>query len=90
MVIIIIKLTWDKKQKLFVVRKLVEDKLAACVNLIPGITSIYEWKGKIETDSEVLLMIKTRTSRIEQLTNTVKANHPYEVCEVIAVPVNLI
>ena len=78
---------------------LVSNKLAACVNIIPGITSVYEWEGKIENDSEVLMMIKTRTSRIEELTEFVKSmfisacvrfltvciaeNHPYDVCEVI-------
>merc|ERR1719318_2515783 len=62
---------------------LVSGKLAACVNIIPGITSVYEWEGKIETDAEVLTMIKTRTSKIEELTEFVRKNHPYDVCEVI-------
>jgi periplasmic divalent cation tolerance protein len=69
-------------------RKLVENRLSACVNIIPSVLSIYEWKGKIETDSEVLMIIKTRTSRIEELTSFVKDNHPYEVCEVITFPVS--
>ena len=62
---------------------IVSNKLAACVNIIPGVTSVYEWEGKIENDSEVLMMIKTRSSRIEELTEFVKKNHPYDVCEVI-------
>jgi len=62
---------------------LVSGKLAACVNIIPGVVSVYEWEGKIENDEEVLMMIKTRTSRIEELTEFVKKNHPYDVCEVI-------
>ncbi|MBW04730.1 Protein CutA, partial [Eschrichtius robustus] len=61
--------------------------LAACVNLIPQITSIYEWKGKIEEDSEVLMMIKTRSSLVPALTDFVRSVHPYEVAEVIALPV---
>ena len=60
-----------------------EKKLAACVNVIPGIISVYEWEGKIENDEEVLMMIKTRTSRIPELTEYVKTNHPYDVAEVI-------
>ncbi|KAK8751666.1 hypothetical protein OTU49_009716 [Cherax quadricarinatus] len=63
---------------------LVKNKLAACVNIIPNIVSIYEWKEEINEDSEVLMMIKTRTSRLEEVTKFVRENHPYEVCEVIS------
>ncbi|XP_066907228.1 protein CutA homolog isoform X2 [Halyomorpha halys] len=63
---------------------IVSNKLAACVNIIPKITSVYEWKGEINEDSEVLMMIKTRTSKVSELTEFVKKNHPYEVCEVIS------
>ncbi|XP_037868919.1 protein CutA homolog [Bombyx mori] len=66
---------------------LVKNKLAACVNSIPGITSIYEWKNEINEDKETLLMIKTRTSQVDKLTEYVRSNHPYEVCEVISVPI---
>ncbi|CAG9773813.1 unnamed protein product [Ceutorhynchus assimilis] len=66
---------------------LVQGKLAACANIIPKITSIYEWENKINEDSEALMMIKTRTSKVDELTDFVKANHPYQVCEVIAVPI---
>ena len=62
---------------------LVSSKLAACVNIIPGVTSVYEWEGKIEKDSELILKIKTRTSRIPELTEFIKSKHPYDVCEVI-------
>ncbi|XP_060093628.1 protein CutA [Heteronotia binoei] len=68
-------------------RALVEKRLAACVNIVPQITSIYAWKGQIEEDSEVLLMIKTRSSRIPALAEFVRSVHPYEVAEVIAVPI---
>ncbi|XP_016920766.1 protein CutA homolog [Apis cerana] len=66
---------------------LVKNKLAACVNIIPGLTSVYEWKNEINEDSELLLMIKTRTDTIDALTKYVKENHPYEVCEVISLPI---
>lgn len=68
-------------------RKLVDRKLAACVNIIPGLTSIYEWEGKINEDQEILLMIKTRTARVDELSKFVRENHPYSVAEVISVPI---
>lgn len=67
---------------------LVDQKLAACVNIIPSVKSIYSWNGKIEQNEEVLMMIKTRSSLVEKLTESVKANHPYECPEVISVPIS--
>ncbi|KAL3825248.1 hypothetical protein ACJIZ3_021277 [Penstemon smallii] len=66
---------------------IVKERLAACVNRVPGVESVYEWKGEIQTDSEELLIIKTRESHLEALTQHVKANHEYEVPEVIALPI---
>ncbi|XP_046963190.1 protein CutA homolog [Vanessa cardui] len=66
---------------------LVKNKLAACVNIVPQVTSIYEWKDEINEDNEALLMIKTRTSLVDKLTEYVRSNHPYEVCEVISLPI---
>ncbi|CAL1272408.1 unnamed protein product [Larinioides sclopetarius] len=66
---------------------LVKEKLAGCVNIVPGVHSIYEWKGEIQKDSEVLMVIKSRTSRLDELTKYVRENHPYEVCEVISTPI---
>ncbi len=69
-------------------KHLVEEpqRLAACVNLLPGVTSIYSWKGKVEEDSEVLMIIKTRKALVPALTEEIKAKHPYEVPEVVAIP----
>ncbi|GAB4861335.1 hypothetical protein Ancab_036496 [Ancistrocladus abbreviatus] len=66
---------------------IVKERLAACVNRVPGIESVYEWKGEIQTDSEELLIIKTRESLLGSLTEHVKANHEYDLPEVIALPI---
>jgi periplasmic divalent cation tolerance protein len=66
---------------------LVEKKLAACVNRVPGLHSRYWWKGKIETAREELLLVKTQQRRLPALTRWVRQNHPYDLCEVLALPV---
>ena len=67
-------------------QQLVTAKLAACVNLIPQVQSVYMWEGALQTDSEVMLMVMTRQDLLVQLTEFVKQNHPYQVPEVIATP----
>jgi periplasmic divalent cation tolerance protein len=66
---------------------LVTEKLAACVNIIPGITSIYRWKGAIEQDAEQLLLIKTAAAGFQQLSARIRELHPYELPEIISVPI---
>ncbi|XP_055903808.1 protein CutA homolog [Eupeodes corollae] len=68
-------------------RSVVESNLAACVNIIPKVISIYMWEGKVQEDNECLLMVKTRTSRIKELTKFIRDNHPYSVAEVISLPI---
>ena len=68
-------------------RTLVEERLIACANLIPKIRSIYRWEGAIHDEPEVLLVMKTQTSLIDAVIARVKALHPYQVPEVLAVPV---
>lgn len=65
----------------------ISKKLAACVNIIPNLTSIYEWDGHVNEDSEVLLMIKTSTEKVDELSKFVRENHPYSVAEVISVKI---
>jgi periplasmic divalent cation tolerance protein len=64
---------------------LVAEQLAACVNIVPGITSFYRWKGAIETDMELLLIMKTTAAAYPQLQDRISALHPYELPEIIAV-----
>jgi len=70
---------------------LLEKKLIACCNMIGNtanpITSMYTWKDKVETDSEILMMIKSRTELLPEIVDAVKQNHPYDVPEVIALPI---
>ncbi|KAI1289266.1 Protein CutA -like protein [Halotydeus destructor] len=67
--------------------KIIQSKLAACVNILPKVKSVYQWKGKLVKDNESMLMIKSRISKLEQLTAFIRENHSYEVCEVISVPI---
>jgi periplasmic divalent cation tolerance protein len=66
---------------------LVGEKLAACVNRLPGISSTYRWQDAVTTDREELLLIKTTRARFEALRERLLALHPYELPELIAVPV---
>ena len=65
---------------------LVDERLAACVNAIPGVKSFYRWQGELEVDEEIQLVIKTRRGRFDELAAWIKANHPYEVPEIVAIP----
>jgi periplasmic divalent cation tolerance protein len=64
---------------------LVGERLAACVNVLPGVTSVYRWQGAVERAGEVLLLIKTATDRVPALSQRIVALHPYELPEVVAV-----
>jgi periplasmic divalent cation tolerance protein len=70
-----------------IARALVERGLAACVNVLPGVTSVYRWQGRIETEPEHLLVIKTTAEGFEPLRAALVSLHPYEVPEVVALPV---
>lgn len=68
-------------------RQLVEERLAACANLVGQIESIFHWKGEIQEEDEALLILKTRRSHFERLAARVEALHSYEVPEVVALPI---
>jgi len=63
-----------------------EERLAACVNQVPGIRSLYRWKGRVESDDEILLLIKTTTASFSRLEGTIQSLHPHELPEIIGVP----
>lgn len=66
----------------------VEEKLAACVNILPRVQSIYRWQGSVESAAEIPLLIKATTRNYPALEARIKALHPYEVPEIIALPVS--
>ena len=68
-------------------RMLVEEGLAACGNVLPAVRSIYKWQGKVHDDNEVMLLLKTRAEQLERLKLRILEVHPYEVPEVLAIPV---
>lgn len=66
---------------------LVAARLAGCVNVVPGVVSHYRWKGRIQKDAEALLIAKTSAESLPALKRWVEKNHPYEVAEVLSLPV---
>ena len=77
----------DRESGERIAHALVEERLAACVNLVPGLTSVYRWQGKVEKEAECLLIIKTGVSRFNVLKQRIKALHPGEMPEIIALPI---
>ena len=78
----------DAEQGKELARKLLNEKLVACVNVIPAVTSLYWWEGKISEDPESLLILKTTQHKVEALIKAVKAHHPYSVPEVISMAID--
>ena len=68
-------------------RALIDQRLAACVNIIPAVESVYVWRQKVESAKEVLLVIKTIPKRFPSLQRFVRAHHPYHIPEIIALPI---
>ena len=70
-----------------IAKQLVEEKLAACVNVLPKISSTYRWKGKVVHASEALLLVKTSSEKLDGLIARVKELHSYEIPEILALPI---
>ncbi|MFA5090682.1 MAG: divalent-cation tolerance protein CutA [Candidatus Omnitrophota bacterium] len=77
----------DKKEAGKIAAFLVEKKIAACVNIIPQIESVFRWEGKVEKSKEALLLIKSRADKLPRIFRMVKSLHSYEVPEIIALPI---
>jgi len=77
----------SKEQARKIANVLVKDRLAACVNIVNGVSSVYFWDGKIVEDDEFLMIIKSKSSLFDQLEHKIKEIHPYEVPEIISVEI---
>ena len=78
----------DEETALAIAEALVRERLAACVNLIPGMRSVYAWKGEVERGAEVVGIVKTRAGLAEKVRAALKARHPYETPIVLFIPVS--
>jgi len=78
---IVITTAGSREEAEDIARNLVDERLAACVNVVPGLTSIYRWKDEVETAAEVLLIIKTTAPRLEGIESALRRLHSYEVPE---------
>ena len=66
---------------------LVDARLAACINILPGMISVYRWQGSVERAEEVVMIVKTRASLAEQVRASVKATHPYDTPAILVIPI---
>ena len=79
--------TKDEDEGRKIARELVEGRLAACVSILKGVTSIFTWKGALDEVQECLLILKTRSDLVPELISRIKALHSYDVPEIIALPI---
>lgn len=86
--VVVLSTVPDQKSADKIAVALVKERLAACVNLMPGITSIYSWKQELKREPECLLIIKTTAGRFEALRRRLRALHPYQTPEILALPVS--
>ena len=77
----------SEEEAVKIANSLVEERLAACANIIPSIRSIYRWEGKVWDEREWMLIVKTQKERFEELEKRVKSLHSYSVPEIIALPI---
>ena len=85
--IVILITARDKKEAHKIAKALLKNKLAACVNIIGGLSSIFRWQGKIDQAKETLLIVKSKKEKFEKIVKLVKSAHSYAVPEIIAMPI---
>ena len=85
--ILVLSTASSRKEALKIAEILLTKRLAACVNIVPSIISLYWWKGRREKASEVLLLIKSKKSAFKELEKTLRKAHSYEVPEIVALPI---
>jgi periplasmic divalent cation tolerance protein len=85
---VIVLTTWPAdKDPLAFARLLIDERLAACVNLLPPMTSVYRWQGDVQEDPERQLIIKTTRARVDEVIDRLRARHPYELPECLVLPI---
>ena len=77
-----------EKEGRMIANELVQNKLAACVNIVPKVHSVYEWENQIQNDEELLLLIKTTKEQEKDIYHTVESLHSYDTPELITIPIN--
>ncbi|HEY8515242.1 MAG TPA: divalent-cation tolerance protein CutA [Candidatus Binatia bacterium] len=82
--VVVLTTVGNEEDAVRVARTLVERRVAACVNVLPGVRSIYRWQGAVQDDGELLLIVKTTRARRDALVEALREVHPYEVPEVVA------
>jgi periplasmic divalent cation tolerance protein len=89
-IVVVLSTFPDSETAKRIAQELVKARLAACVNVLPGVESIYQWKGEMESAREVLGLIKTTAATYPTLEARLKELHPYDVPEILAVPADLV
>jgi periplasmic divalent cation tolerance protein len=87
-VMLVLSTASSEKEAMTIAQALVDQELAACVNVVPAIRSIYRWKGKIWNEVENLIFIKTTSAQLEEIKKTIKELHSYELPEVLAMKID--
>ena len=85
---IVLSTCGDRETAERIAHRLVEARLAACVNILPGVLSVYRWQGAVESAAEVLMLIKTKAPLIQEVQSTIASLHSYEVPEFLVLPIS--